>query len=816
MSQSVMSNVKAAALLAATLFVLLGFPTLCPAQRPGSFVQPITPKPSPSPTPQRAAAATASPVNDPAAEREAYNLANALHTAGKYTEAVPALRTFLARFPNSADTVEITYKLADSLRRTDPNSDEARQLFLLITQRHPDSPYAPFANMRLAEELLTRQNFQEALPLLDRVIASAPTQGLRLNAIYSKILALHALNRLEETPDLLDQLTSVRENNPYLPFAELALGRYYESRQQHTDALRHYNRALAIATDPALRAEAGTRAAVAALRDGDAAEAFRLFDTTLRLDPPEPWLRLSRIGLIRALAAANRYDELLRSAAAFGLPATAETALQPELHYLIGTAYRLKTPPDTTRATENLSAIVQKFPDSPYAQHAAFELILLRSSGAKNDSMITPLRNYIENYPSSPHIPAARQLLAGILLADGRTNEARPLLEQNLRDKQPADALPDILLQLSYIHLADKHPDKALPLLIDFLDNNPDHPQTENALQLTAIAQEALGEFPDALATWDTLLTRFPRTIHRAEALHRSGLIHARAERWPEALRAFNGALNADPAHPRAMESYFWRGLAAQNTGDRTSAQSDFTHVVEKTDPNDPLHTPALQQLITLAAADKDIERADPLARSYQSLAETNPELPALTPELLHWLAQTRAEMRQFTDADYWFSRLITTAKDNRDLTTLALLGALRARVELRRATEALEAWELLQKHDPTIAAGTEAQLLHAAALLQANRPQESLPVAEQILSDTRDPVLSARARVLLGDIHTALQQPHDALRYYSSAALLYDDPELTPTALRKAASTARSLGQNDEAARHEADLRRRFPHFQR
>ncbi len=787
------------------------------AQRP--LVEQTGPAPKATPKPSTAERNVSLQTNtssnfaiDPAAERETYNLANALHSAGKYADAIPALRSFLARFPNSPDAAEMTYKLADSLRRTSPDSEEASTLFQQIVQKNPSSPFAPFSQMRLAEDALLRRDFVGSLSLLDEVIASAPTQGLRLNAIYSKILALQALDRLQETPELLDQLTAVRENNPHLPFAELALGRYYESQGRHSDALRHYNRAISSANDPALRAEAGTRAAVSALREGDTSEAIRLFDTTLRLNPPDPWLRLSRIGLIRALAAAGQHEELLRYAASFSLPASAELSLQPELLYLVATAERLKPSPDFSRASQHLNIILEKFPDSRYAQHAAFDLITTRASQGETETLLTPLRNYIDNYPDSPHIPSARHMLANILVSDGRLKDARPLLEQNFQIKQPPHAIPDTLLQLAYIYVSEKNPQKAIPLLVQLLEDYPDHPHTESALQLTAIAQESVGDYPDALATWDTLLTRFPRTQHRAEALYRSGIIHARAQRWPETLRAMNASIAADPSHPRVLESRFWRGLAAYHTGDNAAALEDLTYTIENTETTHPLHAPALQHIILIAAAGKDIERADPLARTYLSLMETNSDLPPLSAELFYWLAHTRSEKRQYTDAHYWFTRLLPLAQGNSDLTTITLLGIMESSTKINRPADALAAWQKLNTHDKVISESAQAQLLHATALLQDNQPNSAISLAEQILADARDPVISAQARLLLGDLHMAIQKPQDALRYYSTAALLYDDPDLTPAALRKAASLAKTLGQTQEAAKFEADLRTRYP----
>jgi len=745
---------------------------------------------------------------DPAAEREAYTIANALYAGGKFSEAVPLLQAFLNRFPNSAERHEIQYKLGDALRRTGEEK-AAVEIFQTILEKQKDSPYAPFSAMRLAEIRMAGGDMAGSLSLLDAAIAAAPTTGLRLNAIYSKIIALQALDRLAETPDLLDQLTAVRENNPYLSFAELALGRYHESISDNDAALRHYNRALAQSTSHDIRAEAGTRAAVLAMRQNQYAEAIRLFDTTLRLEPPEKWRQLCQIGLLRAYAAAGEHESFLKCWDTFELKIP--PGLEAEFLFHRATALRCVSPQNRSSARQLLMQIIENHPESPYFEHATYEMLLIRMSENEPPEQIIPfLRNFLAKYNDSFHTPTIRYLLACSLMTVGKQSEALPLLLENIKSGSPKDLLPQMRIQAAIGLMAAQRHAEALIHLQEVLKVNPEGTIAESALQLKAMAQEGLDLYDEALATWDTLTTRFPNTTHRPLALYRTGLIHAKANRWPETRRAMRSLLSLAPDFDEAHEALFWKGVAAYHEGDHQEASADLKRIVETSRQNDPLLPSALQHLLLIAAKDQDIKSADSLARKCLELSQAGHQVSLPPPAFLFWLASSCEKLSQHADAEYWFEKLLPLAEE-KNLKTLTLLGLARTRIAQNRAEKALENIEALLEHDNTLSGSPEILLLQSRALLFVGRPQEAKQKAEKVLSETREPELSARARVLLGDTHAAMNELQEALKYYTSAGLLYDDPEVTPEALKKSASTAKLLGLSSEAGRFEKELKERY-----
>ena len=73
---------------------------------------------------------------------------------------------------------------------------------------------------------------------------------------------------------------------------------------------------------------------------------------------------------------------------------------------------------------------------------------------------------------------------------------------------------------------------------------------------------------------------------------------------------------------------------------------------------------------------------------------------------------------------------------------------------------------------------------------------------------------VNAEARLLAGDVQVERGQFDDAAKAFMSVALLYDDPTITPRALKKAAFAYDKAGKKAEADRATQQLREKYPEF--
>ena len=71
---------------------------------------------------------------------------------------------------------------------------------------------------------------------------------------------------------------------------------------------------------------------------------------------------------------------------------------------------------------------------------------------------------------------------------------------------------------------------------------------------------------------------------------------------------------------------------------------------------------------------------------------------------------------------------------------------------------------------------------------------------------------MRARSYFGLGQAAAARDRSEEAARYFMSVAVLYDDPELTPEALYRAAEAFQKLGRAGDRDKALAELRQRYP----
>jgi TolA-binding protein len=73
---------------------------------------------------------------------------------------------------------------------------------------------------------------------------------------------------------------------------------------------------------------------------------------------------------------------------------------------------------------------------------------------------------------------------------------------------------------------------------------------------------------------------------------------------------------------------------------------------------------------------------------------------------------------------------------------------------------------------------------------------------------------LNGEARLAMGDIELRRGQFEDAAKTFSSVALLYDDPAITPVAIHKASKAFEKAGDDRKARRMEEKLEEDYPDF--
>jgi tetratricopeptide (TPR) repeat protein len=241
----------------------------------------------------------------------------------------------------------------------------------------------------------------------------------------------------------------------------------------------------------------------------------------------------------------------------------------------------------------------------------------------------------------SPASPAATQVLSTLLVLNGRWDDARPLLQQQLA-AVPANHRGDAILQLQQQLSRTSDPAGAATLLQDLAANDAKLPETQLAL---ARAREIAGDEPGALTALDQALQLRPG--YEAAALMAAEL---RAEKQPdEAIAVLKRFLDKSPD---SVNGHITLARLYLLGNDMQSARQEF-ETLRKVAPADP-RVPLALGLTSLQA--KNYSEAEQYLQEYLRLAEKQ---PTANPDIAYqYLAQIAEERKDYAGAIRWLDRI--------------------------------------------------------------------------------------------------------------------------------------------------------------
>ncbi|MDK3023967.1 tetratricopeptide repeat protein [Cupriavidus taiwanensis] len=241
----------------------------------------------------------------------------------------------------------------------------------------------------------------------------------------------------------------------------------------------------------------------------------------------------------------------------------------------------------------------------------------------------------------TPTSPAAGQVLSTLLVLNGRWDDARPLLQQQLT-AVPASQRGEAILQLQQQLSRTSDPAGAATLLQDLTRNEARLPETQLAL---ARAREVAGDEPGALAALDQALRLRPS--YEAAALMSAEL---RAEKQPdEAVAVLKRFLEKSP---ESVNGHITLARLYLLKNDMPAARQEF-ETLRKVAPADP-RVPLALGLTSLQA--KNYGEAEQYLQEYLQLVEKQ---PSANPDIAYqYLAQIAEERKDYAGAIRWLDRI--------------------------------------------------------------------------------------------------------------------------------------------------------------
>jgi tetratricopeptide (TPR) repeat protein len=765
-------------------------------------------------------------VANPAEAR--FTAAMSSYSAGQYADAVGALSQFIADFPQDRHREEALYRLADSYRVL-KHTDDALQAYAYQVENYPNGLCRVDAEMQRGAIQFDAQKYADAIPPL-QYVSEKGDGALQLAANYLLGRAFLQTQREPQGRALLEPIADATPSNKFSGDAAQTLATLDDSQGKFVDAFPLWQKAVALAIDPGVKAIAAARGGWSAMEAKKLDEAEPLFRIGRGADAPIEARKVANTGLLHLLFAKKHYSEWLKvyDEATTTHGAELMEGAREEILYDHGQAqFALKHWPE---AVEAFDAYLTAYPTSDSAVTAAYQRFLA-------DTQVDPARApaegdaYLKSWPKSPYRAQVQLLQAQELSREKKFADAVTLWETLAGEAKAAwshdsTVLDQILLERAraYDELGD-YP-KAAAAYRAFLDRRGEEPKNSSTIRQTIAAQARLAvclqksnQLLAATDAWSGLLALAPDGSPEQEsALESLALIYAKGgpNQAAQMVDTFRKILDKFPNSPL-------RAMAAFTVGNDLFAKRDYTGAERlllnaRSWDAKTWEQPATQRLVLAAFGMKNYGATVGYLNEYDAvpaLADPQAALAARLPAaLFYWLAETARQSGKLPDAEAYYLRVIRHPEPGN-----LLAGAWWELGEVQSArkewTQAVSSYENYRGLDPKSKDATTVLLALGRARLGTGDFDTANKIAEQIMLQEPEGPHNAEGRMLLGETAFGRGDFPEAAKQFDLIAELFEDPTITPQAEARAADAFERAGDVKSAAKCRDKLKSAYPQFQ-
>jgi tetratricopeptide (TPR) repeat protein len=719
-----------------------------------------------------------------------------------------ALKEYLAllrEVPDRIDQPRILFQAAECFRQS--SQDEvALGYYRRVAGLYPDSAPAARALYRMGELALAAGNSAEAIGHFQSAAEAKAAPGNLVAA--ARLMQARALGKAGRDAEAEALFLSILDKHPDSELASDAaleagdLIRKAGSRAAAEAEL--YRRLILLRENEPAGLEARWRLADLAFREKRYVDAADACEALLRKAPDSPQARSARLVAAWSFLQTGRWAESARLAEeAIGEPGATPSA---EWLYVLANARRqLK---DSAKALEAYDRLLAAGAAGPFTEAAAYESALVAFH--KGDAA-DAIRRATGWKPSGAMRGEVDWLLAEAYSAAGRTDEAvqhyRALMEAKPADRRA----PEAAYRLGRVLQSRKAWLEAAEAFRFAAGAGGPEDLTARARHSAAFCLAEAGRHAEALTEWARLLQDFPKHPIGEDAQFRKALSEIYTDQPDVARETLRGFLDAWPQSRYAADARFWRGVLLEKAGRDADAEREYRAGLEAS-PGEDLRD---RLRLRLAGVLQRQQRVDEAADLYQGLL-SSPVAKEIPPPLLAWLARCQLERKRPDEADAAARRLIAVQEG--DAASWQTLGwYLIGRVHALRGEgeQALAAFEQVAASTVASREPVEALVWAGDLHLESGRAEEARKRYETAVERSNGSNLGdLRVRALfgLGRVAQAAEAWEDAVRYYQSVALLFDDPVFSPRALQLAADGLKKLGREEEARKTLQELAERYP----
>jgi TolA-binding protein len=771
-----------------------------PAPSPRGRIE-VDPTPTPAPAPVSAPAVetgeirvapSGAPVDSVQADLD---VANSLYARKMYDYAMVEYEKFLIAHPSAPGRDMALVRLGECHRMIG-NDERARENYEKLLRDFRKGEFAGSAAYRIGEYLYAEEKYEFALKQFQLAAAEVTTDEIRLSAIYNTARSFERLKQPEEAAAAFGKVAAVEKNNPYREYSLLSLANIEAQSGKKESALKNYEKLVAGTGAAAVRAEAAVKAAALAAELGDKKKASRLFDLAAKLPDTGEWKTVAFLGSLRMNYELGDYKKVaaLSEKPLDDIPEEA----RPEVLLLAGNSYRQLGNMRAARAVYD--RLLVQFPGAKPSEDARFHRLV--SMYQLNDPNLIAEADLFLQKSTDPREKAQVTLLkAEALFKAQKYADAKGLYAQVLESDLAADLKNKSLYKLGWCQAQTGQYPEAVKTYTDYIEKNKDADTASAQLQ-RGLASQQIKDYPAAMKDFDFLIEK-KKGPEREIALQQKALILGQQQDYKGMTAAFQQLLTDYPKSAGTAQANFWIGWANFENKDYPAAIKNL-EIASKLDAAQYGERAALRIILCYYYLQ------DRAALQKALAANKNLNVPV---EITRWLGR-----KSFEEGDYEAAEqgLLPVVKNGSAAEPDVLIELAEAQIRLGKNREAAEhvTKYLETARDPRSRA--RGLLASGAVALSSRDFAGATKLAEEAIQLQPEGRLSAEGRILLGEISMASGDYPGAARAFMSVAVLYDDPEITPRALKRASEAYKRAGDLMEAEKAQQELQKRFPDFQK
>lgn len=438
---------------------------------------------------------------------------------------------------------------------------------------------------------------------------------------------------------------------------------------------------------------------------------------------------------------------------------------------------------DYTLAMKGFQQMITDYPKSVWQNLALYRL-------ACNDFQVKQFKPAEQKFWSlqrgmkdgEPLKPNVTYLLTESFAQQGKMDEVVKLLEEETKDK---DKTPDMTFRLIWSLTAVGKYDQAIELANDFLSNQWDKELTPKTLLVQGYAYAKQDRYPEAVASYQLLVDRFPETAFAPQALHLMALAFFRSKQYNTLItQVYHQWNNLDPEirkeHPEAL---YWIAEAHVQLEHGSEARELYQRFLDTAKPDHPLVAQAQVGQAVAYVVDKDFDTAImTLQRSYAAAQEKG-DKPAMALLMLKMgdiffnaknYENAAASYRSFQQIDEKHPEMARAMFQE---------GAALHRAEYY--SDAVGTWEKMVKAHPKDPKAPEALFKVAKTRFDMGQYPDAIKSYEQLAKAYPEHELVKDARLQIGQCNYNAGNFTAAIANYTDFLNRYPEDPMTPDVLQ-------------------------------